>query len=135
MIGRYAMLRASCFLAVAGAACAQVGAPLMGYLPDGGTLRTMSGIPAAGSVGAAIAPGGVFSRIEVAPDQTKALAVAADTGAVMLYTMSSGASVAVQGVASAPDRIIFSPSGTAAGLWFSNTRHFQLLHLAPSLNS
>jgi hypothetical protein len=46
---------------------------------------------------------------------------------VILYTIGSGASVAVQGVASAPDRIIFSPNGTAAGLWFSSTRHFQLL--------
>jgi len=105
----------------------------MGYLPDGGGLRTISGIPAAGSVGAAITPGGVFSRIEVSPDQTQALAVAAGTGVVMLYTISSGASVAVQGAAPTPDRIVFSPSGTAAGLWFSSTRHFQLLSsLSPS---
>ena len=128
MIGRDAMLRASCFLALAGAAWAQIQGPVMGYLPDGGTLRTMSGIPAAGSVGVAITPGGAFSRIEVSPDQTQALAVAADTGAVMLYTIGSGVSVAVQGVASAADRIVFSPSGTAAGLWFSSTRHFQLLN-------
>jgi hypothetical protein len=87
----------------------------------------MAGIPPAGSVGTAITPGGAFSRIEVSPDQTQALAVAADTGTVMLYTISSGASVALQGVASAPDRIVFSPSGAAAGLWNSTTRHFQLL--------
>ena len=127
MIGQYTMLRVSCFLALGGAAWAQVQGPVMGYLPDDGALRTMSGIPAAGSVGAAITPPGAFSRVEVSPNQTQALAVAADTGAVMLYTIGSGASVAVQGVASAPDRIIFSPSGTAAGLWFSSTRHFQLL--------
>jgi hypothetical protein len=128
MTGRDAMVRASCFLALAGAAWAQIQGPVMGYLQDGGTLRTMSGIPAAGSVGGAITPAGAFSRIEVSPDQTQALAVAADTGVVMLYTIRSGASAAVQGVASAPDRIIFSPSGTAAGLWFSSTRHFQLLN-------
>jgi hypothetical protein len=109
----------------------------MGYLPDGGTLRTMSGIPAAGSVGAAITSSGTFSRIEVSPDQTHALAVAAESGAVMLYTIGSGASVAVQGVAAAPDRIVFSPSGTAAGLWYSSTRHFQLLNnlsATPAIN-
>lgn len=128
MIGRYTMLRASCLLALAGAAWAQVQGPVMGYLPDGGTLRTMSGIPAAGSIGSAIIPSGMFSRTEVSPDQTQALAVATGTGAVMLYTIGTGASVAVQGVASAPDRIVFSPSGTAAGLWFSSTRHFQLLN-------
>ncbi|MEO8049630.1 MAG: hypothetical protein ABI833_04370 [Acidobacteriota bacterium] len=127
MIRQYGVLRASFFLALAGAACAQVQGPVIGYLPDAGGLRTMAGIPAAGSVGGAITADGAFSRIEVSPNQTQALAVAAGTGAVMLYTMASGASVAVQGVASAPDRIIFSPSGTAAGLWFSKSRHFQLL--------
>jgi hypothetical protein len=113
---------------MASAAWAQVQGPVMGYLPDGGTLRTMSGIPAAGSVGGAITLGGAFASIEVSPDQSEALAVAAGSGAVMLYTISTGGSVAVQGVASSPDRIIFSPSGTAAGLWFSSTRHFQLLN-------
>jgi hypothetical protein len=136
MIARYTMFRALCLLALAGAACAQVQGPVMGYMPDGGTLRTMSGIPAAGAVGVAIA-GGAFSRIEVSPDQTQALAVAAGTGAVMLNTIGSGASVAVQGVASAPDRIVFSPSGTAAGLWFSRSHHFQLLNslsASPAIN-
>jgi hypothetical protein len=124
---RYVIPQAAIFV-LAGAAQAQVGAPVIGYVPDGGTVRTMSGIPAAGSIGAPMNAGGVFSRIEVSPDQTRALAVTADTGAVVLYTIANGTSVALQGVASAPDRIIFSPSGTAAGLWYSNTRHFQLLN-------
>ena len=119
--------RAFVFLAVAGAAWAQVGGPVMGYLPDGGALRMMSGIPGAGSVGAALATDVAFSRIEVSPNQTQALAIAADSGAVMLYTIGTGTSVAVQGAAPAPDRIVFSPSGTAAGLWFSKNRHFQAL--------
>ncbi len=137
MMRRYGVLQTAISFGLAGAAWAQVQGPVMGYLPDGGTLRTMSGIPAAGSVGGAITPGGAFSRIEVSPDQTQALAVAADTGAVMLYNISSGASVAVQGVTAAPDRIVFSPSGTAAGLWFSSTRHFQLLNrlsATPAIN-
>ena len=137
MMRRSAVFRASIFIVLAGAARAQVQGPVMGYLPDGGTLRTMPGIPAAGWIGGAITPGGAFSRIQVSPDQTQALAVAADTGAVMLYTIGSGTNVAVQGVASAPDRIVFSPSGTAAGLWFSSTRHFQLLNgltATPAIN-
>jgi hypothetical protein len=121
------MKRYGILLALTSAAWAQVQGPVMGYLPDGGTLRTMFGIPAAGSVSAAITPAGAFSRIEVSPNQTQAVAVAASTGAVMLYTIGSGASVAVQGAAPSPDRIVFSPNGTAAGLWFSSTRHFQLL--------
>ena len=131
------MRQVGIFFALAGAAWAQVQGPVMGYLPDGGTLRAMAGIPAAGFVGVAITPGGAFSRIEVSPDQTQALAVAAGSGAVMLYTIASGASVPVQGAASAPDRIVFSPSGTAAGLWNSSTRHFQLLNrlsATPAIN-
>jgi hypothetical protein len=125
------------FFALSVAAYAQVQGPIMGYLPEKGALRILYGIPGSGSVGLGITPGGAFSRIEVSPDQTQALAIAADTGAVMLYTISSGASVAVQGVASAPDRIVFSPSGTAAGLWFSSSRHFQLLNrlsASPAVN-
>jgi hypothetical protein len=131
------MWRCAALVMLSGATWAQVQGPVMGYLPDGGTLRTMSGIPAAGSIGGAIIPTGPFSHIEVSPDQTQALAVSASTGAVMLYTIGSGTSVAVQAAASAPDRIIFSPSGTAAGLWFSNTRHFQLLNslsATPAIN-
>jgi hypothetical protein len=137
MMKRSLVVCASCFLALASAARAQIQAPVIGYLPDGGALRTMSGIPAAGSVGNTITPGGAFSRIEVSPNQTQALAVAADTGAVMLYTIGSGASVAVQGATAAPDRIVFSPSGTAVGLWFSSTKHFQLLNglsATPAIN-
>jgi len=137
MMRRFGALQAAILFALAGAAWAQVRGPVMGYLPDGGQLRMMSGIPAAGSVGNVIIPSGVFSRIEVSPDQTQALAVAADTGAVILYTISSGTSVAVQGAASSPDRIVFSPSGTAAGLWNSSTRHFQLLNsvsATPAIN-
>jgi hypothetical protein len=129
------MRQVAIFFALAGAAWAQVQGPVMGYLPDGGELRPMSGIPAAGFVSVAISPGGAFSRIEVSPDQTQA--VAAGSGAVMLYTISSGASVPVQGVASAPDRFVFSPSGMAAGLWNSSTRHFQLLNrlsATPAIN-
>src|SRR5258708_36099175 len=107
------MRQVAIFFALAGAAWAQVQGPVMGYLPDGGALRTMSGIPAAGSVGNTITPGGAFSRIEVSPNQTQALALAADTDGVMLYTIGSGARVAVQGATAAPDRILFSPSGTA----------------------
>jgi len=125
MIRRYGMLQVS-FFVLAGIACAQVGAPVMGFLPEGGAIRLMSGIPGAGSVGAAVTADVALSRIEISPNQSQALAVAAGSGAVMLYTIG-GSSVAVQGVASAPDRIVFSPSGTAAGLWFSGTRHFQVL--------
>ena len=115
------------FLALTGAACAQVRGPVMGYLPDNGALRTLYGIPASGWVGDAVTPDRALSLIEMSPDQSRALAIAADTGALMLLTPATGVTAHVNGAASGADRIVFSPSGTAAALWFSANDHIQVI--------
>ena len=124
---RNGKLRALIFFALTVAACAQVQGPIMGYLPEDGALRPISGIPAAGSVGDPLATDRPFTRIQLSPDQTRALAIAADTGALLLFTLGAGSSVPVQGAAAAPDRIVFSPSGTAAALWFSAASRIQVV--------
>jgi hypothetical protein len=108
-------------------ASAQVRGPVMGYLPDNGALRTLYGIPAAGWVGDPIAPDRALSLIEMSPDQSLALAIAADTGALMLLTSATGVTAHVNGAASGADRIVFSPSGTVAALWFSASGHIQIV--------
>ena len=70
-------------------ASAQVRGPVMGYLPDNGALRTLYGIPAAGWVSDPIAPDRALSLIEMSPDQSRALAIAADTGALMLLSVEA----------------------------------------------
>ena len=62
------------FGALAVGASAQVSGPVMGYLPDNGTLRTLFGIPASGWVGDAVTPDRALSLIEMSPDQSRALA-------------------------------------------------------------
>jgi hypothetical protein len=120
--------RALCgWMFCAAAACAQVQGPVMGYFPDGGFPRTIYGIPPAGRVGDPLATDRPLSQIEISPDQTRALALAADTGALVLLTPGTSSSVAVQGAAAAADRIVFSPSGTAAVLWFSAAQHIQVV--------
>ena len=124
------------FLALTGAAGAQVRGPVMGYLPDNGALRTLYGIPASGWVGDAVTPDRALSLIEMSPDQSRALAIAADTGALMLLTPATGVTAHVNGAASGADRIVFSPSGTTAALWFSASDHIQVvsgLAAAPSV--
>ena len=121
------LLRVMIFGALTVGAVAQVRGPVMGYLPDNGALRTLYGIPAAGWVGDTVAPDRPLSSIEVSPDQSWALAVAADTGALMLLTPASGVTVHVNGAASGADRIVFSPSGTAAALWFSASGRVQVV--------
>ena len=88
------------FSALAASACAQLRGPVMGYLPDNGALRTLYGIPAAGWVGEALAPDRPLSRIEMSPDQSRALAVAADTGALLSLTPATGATAPLNGAAS-----------------------------------
>ncbi len=108
-------------------ASAQVRGPVMGYLPDNGALLTLHGIPASGWVGDAVTPDRTLSHIAMSPDQSRALAIAADTGALMLLTPASGVAVRVNGAASGADRIVFSPSGTAAALWFSTASRLQVV--------
>ena len=124
------------FLALTGAACAQISGPVMGYLPDNGALRTLYGIPGSGWVGGAVAPDRALSLVAMSPDQRRALAIAADTGALMLLTPATGVTAHVNGAASGANRIVFSPSGTAAALWFSASDHIQVvsgLAAAPSV--
>src|ERR1019366_2834081 len=123
------------FLAFTGAACAQVRGPVMGYLPDNGALRALYGIPASGWVGDAVASDRALSLIEMSPDQSRVLAIAADTGALMLLTPATGVTAHVNGAASGADRIVFSPSGTAAALWFSANDRIQVVSgwAAPSV--
>jgi hypothetical protein len=108
-------------------ASAQVRGPVMGYLPDNGALRTLYGIPAAGWVGDPIAPDRALSLIEMSPDQSRALAIAADTGALMLLMPATGVTAHVNGAASGADRIVFSPSGTAAALWLPASGHIEVV--------
>ncbi|MDP8990948.1 MAG: hypothetical protein M3N41_12825 [Acidobacteriota bacterium] len=121
------LLGVAIFGVLAVGARAQVRGPVMGYLPDNGALRTLYGIPASGWVGGAVTPDRALSLIEVSPDQSRALAIAADTGALLLLTPASGVTAHVNGAASGADRIVFSPSGTAAALWFAASDRIQVV--------
>jgi hypothetical protein len=112
-------------------AFAQIGGPVMGYVPDGGSIRAIHGIPAAGIVGGIIDVGRALSLIEVAPNQSVALATATDSGeTLILIPNANGSGVQIAGVpgaAAGASRIAFSPSGTAAALWFSSNGHLQVV--------
>jgi hypothetical protein len=125
------MLPTLAFLAATGAAFGQLTGPVLGYLPDGSSLRAINGIPAAASVGPAVTADINLGLIQVAPNQQFALATAYSTGAALLVTPGANASslqlTPINGAASGASQIVFSPNGTAAGLWFSSTGHLQIL--------
>ena len=124
------MLRTALFLALASAARAQLGGPVLGYLPDGDSLRTMYGLPAAGAVGAALNTGRAFAVSAVSPSQNFALGVAADTGELLLVVPGADGSAAVSpvgGAAAGASSIVLSPSGSAAAVWLPSLRHAQVI--------
>jgi hypothetical protein len=114
-------------LALAGFAQAQQGSvsgPVAGYVFDFGSLalRPIRGIAGASTMGDPIAAAYPLTAANVAPRQDSALAIAPD-GSTHYFTLNSGAlnEVAISGLTAEPERVAFSPSGTAAVL-YSNGR-------------
>ncbi len=112
------------FLSLSAAAFAQVGGPILGYLPDGASIRTLYGLPAAGAIGPAVHTG--FAQAAVSPQQNFVIAADASTGSVVLQKFGAAATP-IAGAAANPDRIAISPSGASAALWMPSSQHFQIV--------
>jgi hypothetical protein len=116
-------LSLSPLLILAGVAGAQTGAisgPVTGYVFDSGAhaLRPVLGLPGAATIGPTIDAGYSLTAAYASPRLDSFVGVDAD-GASHLFTISSGAfsEKSVTGLTSAPERVVFSPSGTAAALF------------------
>lgn len=117
-----------------GAAFAQVGGPLLGYLPEGTGIRVMYGLPGAGALGSTIDTGRSFARIAVSPRQNFAVAVAADTGELLV--VKPGVSVSSAGGTEVnPDILAISPGGSAAAAWFPLSNHLAIVSGLPDAPS
>jgi hypothetical protein len=105
---------------LAGAQTGTFTGPVAGYVFDGGAhaLRPVLGIPGAATVGAPIDAGYSFTAAYVAPRQDSFFGVAAD-GSTHWFAIAAGAVTesAIAGVMQSPERVVFSPSGTAAALY------------------
>jgi len=119
-------------MCLASAAFAQVGGPVLGYVPEGAAIRTMYGLPAAGAIGNAIDTGRNFSQIAISPQQNFAIATAADTGAVAVVDPVKASVTAIAGVSANPDVLAVSPTGTAAALWFTSLGRMQVVTGLPA---
>jgi hypothetical protein len=118
------------FAMAAGPGWSQVGAPLLGYLPDGKTIRPVYGMAAAAAVSAPLDYGRDFGLIAVSPSQDFAVVTDADSGAVLL-AFAGGTATPLTGATASPDRIVLSPRGSAAALWFASTGHLQMVSGLP----
>ena len=113
-----------------------VGGPISGYAFDGRarTLRTIRGIPGASLVGEPVDVGSPLSAAWVSPNLDSALIVTAD-GTARFYRLDGGKATqrSIDGLA-APDRALFSPSGSALALFSdSAVRIYRGLPDAPTV--
>lgn len=134
---RFLTFSSTLFFLVPAGAFAQVEGPVFGYVPEGSSIRTVHGMAAAGIVSGAIDIGRDLALMEIAPDQSSALATAADSGEALLVVPGpAGFRVTgLSGVAAGASRIVYSPSGKSAAFWFSATGHLQVVKGLPAAPS
>jgi hypothetical protein len=113
------------------AAFAQVGGPVLGYVPEADTVRVLNGLPAAGSIGGTIAEGG-WSKIAVSPAQNFLIATLSANGEVLNVNLIQPSVLSIPGVSPNPDLIAISPSGASAALWFTSLGRMQVVTGLPS---
>jgi hypothetical protein len=103
-----------------------LGGPSLGLVFDSAArnLRPISGIPGAATTGAALPLGIAVARAEISPAQNAALVVGVRGSAVSLVRAIGGDWVvtALDGVAPAPAKMVFSASGSAAALYYTAGR-------------
>ena len=112
------------------AAWAQVGAPVLGLLPDRGLIHPVNGIPASASIAPALDFGARFLQIAIAPRQDFALVSTAGSGVVAL-AYPNGTTASVPGLPAYPDAVVLSPLGSAALLWFASPRLLEIVSGLP----
>jgi hypothetical protein len=124
-------LRTTALLGIASAAAwAQVGAPVLGLLPDRGLIHPVNGIPASASIAPALDFGAEFVQIAISTRQSYALVSTAGSGAVLL-AYPNGTTTSVAGLSANPDAIVLSPLGSAAVLWSASSRLLEIVSGLP----
>ena len=119
------------------AAAAGLQVPVVGYVTRSSRaeLRPILGIPGAVAVGdALVLPDGLAS-LELAPGQQYAIAKWVDAGVLSILPVTAdgaGNPVDVAGAWARPDRIEFSPGGSAAAVYSAQGKAVQIILGAPS---
>ncbi len=104
-------------LALAAAASAQVSVPLLGWLPQGTEIRPIHGLPGGAVLAPALNVGHRLANIAVSPSENYVLATDAQSGVPLL--IQPGVSLTTLAAPAKPDRIVTSPRGSSAALYYS----------------
>lgn len=109
--------------------------PILGYVFNSvqRTIHRIQGVTGAAQVGPAVASDVSFATVAVSPTHTFALGVEADSGVAYYVELAPAAAVAssLSSVNNGADRIVISPSGTAAIFYDRAKREAQVLSGLP----
>lgn len=105
-----------------------IAGPVLGYLWDAqaGRIRPVLGVPGAATLGEPLALAGTLRSAEIASGQAYALAVD-DAERVVLVNAATGESRPLEVAAAGLDRIVFSPTGAAAAIYYKDIPRAVLL--------
>jgi len=115
-------------------AWAQITGPTLGWFPNGSRVVPIYGLPGAARIENYLDGFGStepLARIAVSPRQDYVLASSIATGEVLRIIPGVSTSP-IAGASANPDRIVVSPLGTAAALWFDSTSQFQIISGLPN---
>ncbi len=123
------------FISVLGIVHAQarIGAPVMGYAYDPAiqNFRPLSGFPGAALIDSPADPSVAASQVAVAPQQDFIIYTAAADGSVQVETPAKLETRSLAGAQNNPARIVFSPAGTAVGLFQQDSPRIQIFTNMP----
>lgn len=96
----------------------QVSGPVAGYVFDGAALRPIMGLMGGAMLGDALGLGLAASAAVVSPQLDSGIVTAAD-GSLHLFLLAGGSAteVAWNGAPGSAQRVVYSPSGTAAAIY------------------
>jgi hypothetical protein len=104
---------------VAAAEPGDIRMPALGFAFDGRSnqIRPIHGLPGAALLGTAGSQGPAFSAIGISPRHDLALGIAAADRQLFLISLPDGEAKVLSQAMTAPEHIVFSPSGSTAILW------------------
>ena len=96
----------------------QVSGPVAGYVFDGAALRPIAGVPGGATLGDALLLGLTAGAAVISPQLDSAIVTAGD-GSLHLFRLSgaSATEVSWNGAPHGAERVVYSPSGTAAAIY------------------
>ena len=122
-----------CLLAILPVGAQQVRGPSLGFIVDSGArgIRSVSGLAGAATLGAAVDTGSDIVSASVSPNSDYVLAIVGSAREAAVWTPAGSGVRLIPGVTPGASRMVLSPEGTAAALYFSNGNRIQIVSGLP----